>query len=490
MTTLDTLFQTVTQRHPDRLALAWKDREMTYRDLGVTVERLAVRLAGVVDSGHRLGILAPNAPALIAGLFAAWRLGAVAVPLNARWREYELGRILRDAEVTALVSVESYHGYDFARLFSELSPSLPTLRLCLLVDAAGDVTGDLSASAAEWAAPLGPDLGILLYTSGTTGDPKGALTRHQAEVDGARALNDVLGTSAEDVGLLVIPIAHAFGLGCFLAAFAAGALAVLIDSTFSTGPLLAALRRHRATLLHGPPVLFRTLLRAAPPGLATLRNGFVAGASCPPQILEQLDDAGLKILNLYGMTEIGAATCCRPGDSARVRRTTVGSPLPGVTLRIQGGGPIGEVQVRGPSVTPGYYRQPEQTAAALDDGWFRTGDLGGFDELGNLILLGRTREVIQVAGLNVFPAEVEAVLLSHPDVLHAVVVGVPHEAMGEVPHAFVVLRPEADLKPQALLRFMRSRIAGYKLPYMIRMLPELPLLVSGKPDRAALRRSV
>jgi fatty-acyl-CoA synthase len=170
-----------------------------------------------------------------------------------------------------------------------------------------------------------------------------------------------------------------------------------------------------------------------------------------------------------------------------VRHTTVGRPLAGYSFRIDGDGPAGEVLVRGPHVTRGYYRQPEQTAAAFTDGWFRTGDVGSFDEVGNLCLSGRAKDVIHVAGLNVFPAEVEALLLTHPDVQQAVVVGVPSGPMGEAPHAFVVARSGSGLKPQALLQFARSRIAGYKLPYAIRLLPELPLLSSGKPDRAALR---
>src|SRR5262249_51753596 len=175
---------------------------------------------------------------------------------------------------------------------------------------------------------------------------------------------------------------------------------------------------------------------------------------------------------------------CRADDPAAIRHATVGRALPGYTFRIDNG----EVQVRGPYVTPGYYRQPEQTAAALVDGWFRTGDLGSMDAHGNLSVSGRAKEVIHVGGLNVFPAEVEGFLLTHPDVVQAAVVGVPHPAMGEVPQAFVVVRPGSELTPAGLLQFARARIAGYKLPYGIRLLSEMPLLPSGKPDRVALAR--
>jgi acyl-CoA synthetase (AMP-forming)/AMP-acid ligase II len=485
---LAALLRTSAERYPDRPALAWRQHEWTYRGLSAAAERLAARLPPEVTAGQRVGVLAPNTPALLAGLFAAWCRGAVAVPLSSRWREYELRRVLQDAAPVALISVASHHGYDFADLLAGLLPALPALRSCQLTDDLGEVTGELPGLGALSPEPLAPDVGILLYTSGTTGVAKGALTRARTFVDAAPALNDLLGATPEDVGLFVIPVAHAFGLGTVLAALAAGSLAVLVDSTFSPAAMLEAIRHRRATVLHGSPALFTGFLKLAPRGLSPLRTGFVAGASCPPQVLEQLDRAGLLVLNLYGMTEIGAATCCRPGDPAGVRYTTVGRPLPGYEVRIAGG-EHREVQVRGPGATPGYHRLPEQTAAGYDGDWFRTGDLGSLDGSGNLCLSGRAKEVIHVGGLNVFPAEVEGFLLTHPDVLQAAVVGVANERMGEVPQAFVVPRPGAGLTPAALLQFARARIAGYKLPYVIRLLPELPLLASGKPDRAALARS-
>jgi acyl-CoA synthetase (AMP-forming)/AMP-acid ligase II len=252
--------------------------------------------------------------------------------------------------------------------------------------------------------------------------------------------------------------------------------------------MMKVIRCRRPTILHGSPALFLSFLKLAAEGCPPLRTGLTAGASCPPGLLERLDSVGLRILNLYGMTEIGAGVCCRPDDPPTVRHTTVGRPLPGYEVRIAGDTP-GEVQVRARYVTPGYFRQPEQTTAAFDGDWLRTGDLGSLDEQGNLRLTGRSREVIHVGGFNVFPAEVEGLLLTHPDVLQAVVVGVPHAAMGEGVQAFVVPNPGARLTPSALLQFARARLAGYKLPYKIFILSEIPLLASGKPDRTALARS-
>jgi acyl-CoA synthetase (AMP-forming)/AMP-acid ligase II len=202
----------------------------------------------------------------------------------------------------------------------------------------------------------------------------------------------------------------------------------------------------------------------------------------------------MRILNVYGLTETGAVSCCHADDPADVRYTTAGRPLPGHQLRIvpaeeDADDLPGELQVHGPYVTPGYYRRPRETAAVFDGEWFRTGDLATIGD-GYVRITGRQSEMVNVAGFNVFPAEVEAVLLAHPGVLAAVVVGVGDAESGESLQAFVVPRPGAELSTAGLLRFARGQIAGYKLPYAIHVIPELPLLPSGKPDRQGLKRSV
>lgn len=486
VSTLDALLEHAARDHPDRIALTLREQDISYRDLNTTVERLANRLSTDIVPGQRVAILAPNVPALVVGMFAVWRLGGVAVPLNARYREYELRRILHDAQATVVLSVMSYSGYPFAEILPTLLSDLPTVRRCIFVNPMGEVQREVRGVGAGQGAAvpeaLDPEIGLLLYTSGSTGVPKGALIKHISEVEGARAMNRVLNAIPEDVCIFVIPLTHAFGLMCFIATIAIGGRAVLVESTFSAEPMAQAIRRHSATILHGSPTLFISLIKSDPACLKLLRTGYVAGAPCPPQILEQLENVGCRILNLYGMTEIGAATCCRADDPPGVRYTTVGRPLPGYEVRIVNG----EVQVRSPYVTPGYYQQPEQTAAAFDGDWLHTGDLGSLDERGNLSIAGRAKDMICVAGLNVFPAEVEGFLLTHPDVVQVAIVGVPHPTMGEVLQAFVVAGLGSNLTPTVLLQFARARIAGYKLPYAIKMLSELPMLASGKPDRVAL----
>jgi len=460
----------------DRPALSAGDQVLTYRELRELSARFEQEIGAAGDlTGQRVALISPNSPELVAALFAVWRLRAVAVPLSSRLRERELELMLADAEPVVVVSVAAHGGYSFAEVLPRILPS--SVRRCAL--GADDVTFD-EATAPE---PLSDEIAAILYTSGTTGIPKGVLVKRVRELEGSRFLAETLRLTADDRCGLIVPISHAFGLTCMHAAVAAGAEGILVDSSFSPAPLLRALEARDATVLHGSPTLFRTLLKARPDGLPGIRTGLVAGAPCPSDLLEALDERGTHILNCYGLSETGAVTCVRQDDPPDERHTTVGRVVPAYEARIT----EGELEVTGPHLTPGYYRRPEETAQAFDDGWFRTGDLAEIEN-GYVRIVGRAKEIVHVGGFNVVPAEVEAALLAHPDVANAAVLGVPDERMGEALAAYVSPRPGAELNSRDLIAFTRSRIAGYKVPYAIEILPELPLLPSGKPDRKALSR--
>ena len=370
--TIDTLLRESVLRHGDRPALAFGKDRLRYRELAGAADVLTARIgaaAGGPLHGRAIAVIAPNTPALVVALFAIWRLGAVAVPLNARLREHELRQTLVDAEPVAVLSVGSYLGYSFTELMSRLLPELPSVRVCLFLDARGAVQSEeRSPGATSRHEPLGGDVGVILYTSGTSGRPKGAFVRHLREVEAGAQLAAVQELEPADAVAFVIPISHAFGLTCLLACLGAGARAVLVDSTSSLRPLLDAVAAEEATVLHGSPRLFSSLLEASPTGLPSVRTGFVAGAPSPPGLLERLDAVGMRVLNMYGLTETGAVGCCKPDDSAEVRYTTAGRPLPAQELRVVAGVDDlpGELQIRGPHVTPGYLRSPEETAAAFD----------------------------------------------------------------------------------------------------------------------------
>lgn len=477
----DSLLSDGSRERPDRPALLHDEVTLTYRELTAAVDRLAAAVP--VQPGERVVVVAPNAPALVVAMFAAWRVGAVAVPLSARLRRFELERAVSDAQPAAAVSIVEHGGFPFAEELGAIAERSDTLGTCLVVDDAGALLDDRRWSQRDRAPAIEPEIAAILYTSGTTGEPKGALVSHALATAMAANLAEVLGGEVAGAYGLPVPASHAYGLGCLLGGLAAGGAAVLAEVTTSLDPLLGALQRHAATVLHGTPALFGRLLRTRPE--LTVRLGFTAGSWCPPDLLEALDRQGVQVLNLYGMTELGAACSCRREDAAPTRYHTVGRPLPGYELRLAGA----EIQVRCPYLPPGYHGRAWGADERTGDGWFRTGDLGELDPAGNLTISGRAKEVVHVGGFNVFPAEVESFLLTHPAIAQAAVLGVPHRALGEALQAFVVPAPGAKLEPREVVGFARAGIAGYKVPYAVRVVDELPLLASGKPDRRALAES-
>lgn len=505
---LASLLSDTAREGPDRLALAHGEATLTYAQLSAAADRLSAALA--VAPGEAVAVVAPNVPALAVGLFAVWRAGAVAMPLSARLRRFELQRAFADAQPAAAVTVAAHAGFGLAEEIRALGEQTPSMRTCILVDELGAVVDESDFSAGGPAPALPEELAAIMYTSGSTGEPKGVLLPHALADAMARNVAELLGEDASAPYGLVVPASHMFGLGCLLYGVLAGATAVLVDATASLDPLVEALRRHNAQIMHGSPALFGRLLRAG--AQAPMRGGFTAGSSCPPDVLEAFGERGVRLLNLYGMTEIGAASSCRLQDSPEVRYRTVGRALAGYELRIapapltaatgtKAGDAIhdgtdervpadlGEVQVRSGYLPSGYRGRPWGEEDLAEGGWFRTGDLGWLDDAGNLTIAGRAKEVVLVGGFNVFPAEVEGFLLTHPAIAQAAVIGVPHRTLGEALEAFVVLDPGAALQPRELIAFARAGIAGYKVPYAVHMLDELPLLSSGKPDRRALAAS-
>jgi acyl-CoA synthetase (AMP-forming)/AMP-acid ligase II len=508
------LLEAAVSQSPQRPAVAHGDVQLTYRELHEAVDRLAARLGE--RAGERVAVIAPNVPALVVALLGAWRAGATVVPLSARLRSFELRRVFADAQPSVAISLAAHGGFSLAQELHTLGEQIATLSSGIVVDEFGETREEMRWPATENAEPLDPEVAAIMYTSGTTGEPKGALMPHALGVAEGRHLAELLGDDAQAACVLVVPGSHAFGLACLLCCLAAGGEAVMVDSTTSLQPLVQAAHRHEARVLHGTPALFARLLKTT--AQLPVKSGFTAGASCPPNVLEELDRRETRILNVYGMTEIGAASSCRPEDSPEVRHHTVGRPLPGYEFRVVRAGAgasalgetdargdgigdgegavlgddeaaLGAIEVRGPYVTAGYHGRPREQDEAFDGEWFRTGDLGGIDTAGNLTIAGRAKEVVHVGGFNVFPAEVESFLLTHPGIGQASVIGVPHAAMGETLHAFVVPSTEAELAGRDVVSFARAGIAGYKVPYGVSVLPELPLLASGKPDRRELARS-
>jgi malonyl-CoA/methylmalonyl-CoA synthetase len=463
---------------PDRAALwaagtGWRTRG----ELEAASARVAGRLgrAGLA-AGDRVLVSAATSMDLVVAYLGALRMGLVVVPVNTAYREREVAHIVGDARPAAAVVDDPERG-DWARR------------------AAG---GDLLVARPEVDLPGGDpppldrggpgDPALLCYTSGTTGAPKGAVLTHGNLLASAEALRLAWRWSPSDRLVLALPLFHIHGLGVGLhGTLLAGASAVLL-ARFEVDAVLDAARDHAATLFFGVPTMYTRLAGSPRAGeLARLRLCVSGSAPLPPAVFRRLAErAGQRVLERYGMTET-IMNVSNPYDGER-RPGTVGLPLPGVELRLAGGSE-GEVLLRGPNVFGGYWANPAATAEAFDPGgWFRTGDLGSFDERGYLRIEGRSKELIITGGYNVHPREVEELLLEHPGVAEAAVVGVPSEEWGEQVAAFVVpADPAAPPAPEELLAYAAERLAGFKRPRVLRYLDALPRNALGKVLKQELR---
>jgi long-chain acyl-CoA synthetase len=366
-------------------------------------------------------------------------------------------------------------GEERARILDHLAPTV-------VVDAVPAAETAALPAVAAAAAPA-----VILYTTGSTGRPKGAVLSHAALTAANESwAGPVMALSAADRVLAALPLAHSFGLnGALLAPLLAGA-AVVLQERFSPEETLGAIGRHRVTVFPGVATMFSRILETsalAGADLSSLRLAVSGAAPCPwPLASEWRRRTGVRIVRGYGMTEL-----FRPVSYLAAEPTdlpdSVGRAVPGVILRLEDG----ELWIRTPAMMDGYLRAPEETAAVLEDGWFKTGDLATISADGFVGIVGRKRELILRGGYSVVPAEVEAVLLAHPAVAEAAVVGIAHAELGEDVAAFVTLRPGAAIRSEELIAFCRERLAGYKYPRQITLVPELPKSATGKILKAKLR---
>jgi long-chain acyl-CoA synthetase len=444
--------------HPERPALFFEDEAIPYRELErrAAVAAGALRAAGV-RAGDRVAIKLPNTPAYVAAYLGALRLGAIAVPLNVLLAPPEVDSSLQAAEPKAYVD-----------------HPLPT-------------DGDLHSEIAERDED---DPAALLFTSGTTGAPKGAILTHGSIRAATTFGADALEFTADDVLLGAAPFPHVLGQQVIVCALLTGA-AVSVLQRFEPEAALETMASTRTTVIFGVPAMCIALCEAARSAqeLPPLRIAHIGGSAVPVDVARRFEETfGADIHEGYGLTEMsGLAATFALGR--RRKAGSVGRPSSSTEMRIANADDrgVGEVQFRGRSVIRGYWDDPEATAAAIDgNGWLSTGDLGYLDEDGDLFLVDRKKEMIIRGGYNVYPREVEEVLYEHPAVLEAAVVGVPHESLGEDVAAIVVPRPGADLDPEELKAWTKERVAAYKYPRHVVFVAELPKSPTGK----ILKRSI
>ncbi len=507
--TLPDLLRTAAARAPEAEAFRYRGERLTYADWDRLAGRLAAALAARgISRGDVVALLLPSTPLYQVAYLGAARLGAVTTGINTRFRATEIGHILQRSGAAALLAVDAWHDVDFRALVEQLRAQAPELREVvwhraddLRRSTAGAVDAIAGAEAVPAAAGDADDPLAIVFSSGTTGVPKGAWFSHRnvlavAEIDSRRYAGTpplqkhlAAGLSFAHVGTMAriaLQIGH---LG-----------STLIHDAFDPGAVLEAIERERLEALGGVPTQVIMLLEHPDRrrrDLSSLKSIVLGGAPSSPELLRRIRDTlGVTISVRYSSTEVGIATASLPDDSPEVLATTVGKATLGVELRIVDpenrplpADAVGEVVVRSPATMRGYWRDPDATAATIDaDGWVHTGDLGFLDVNGYLHLRGRQSEMFIRGGYNVYPAEIEDRLAKHPKVARAAVLGVPHPVFGEVGWAFVGPRDVAEPPTLAELRaFVGTELASFKRPDGLTVLNELPLTPMFKVDKRALR---
>ncbi len=465
--------------------------------VGDAARGLATRGLG---RGDAIAIWAPNSARWIVAALAVHSIGGVLVPINTRYKGDEAAYVLARSGARLLVTVDGFLGMHPVAALGASETKQPALETIVIAD------GPVPDGAIGWSdlmtrgggaafrpAAVGPDdVCDLMFTSGTTGRPKGVPCTHGATLRAFGDWAELVGLRAGDRYLVVVPFFHSFGYKAgWLAALLAGAV-VLPQPVFDVDAVLARVARDRVTVLPGPPTLYQSLLAhpaRAGADLATLRLAVTGAAHVPVELVRRMSsELGFEtVLTGYGLTEsTGVATLCRAGDDVETVANTSGRAMPGVEVHIADDG---EVLVRGYNVMRGYLDDPDETARAIDaDGWLHTGDIGVMDGRGYLKITDRKKDMFIVGGFNAYPAEIEGVLAGHPEIAQVAVVGAPDERLGEVGVAFVVPRPGARPAQEELIAWSRERMANFKVPRRFELVSALPLNASGKVLKIELRR--
>ena len=468
----------------------------SYAAVAERAGRVAAGLRALgVSKGDRIATYLPNGLPLVESYFALATLGAGAVLLNPQLTPREIGYILADSGARGIITHAS-----LLPNVRAVQGGLPALRTLIVAGGDGAVAFETLGDGMRPVREHGvspEDEAWLAYTSGTTGKPKGAILTHRNLLWTADVSAPTVGFRADDVILCPIPLFHLFALGaCFLEILTVGATTVIHDR-FSPEGVLEAIGRHKVTIFPGVPTMYAYLLNS--PALAaantkSLRFGITGGAIMPQKLIEQTESAlGIQVLNMYGITETASWVAC-VHHTVRQPFGSVGKAMPGLVVRVVDRedrdvpvGEIGEIIVSGPNVMRGYNNLPQATAEAMRGGFYHTGDLGTLDADGFLYVLDRLKDMIISGGYNIYPKEIEDVLYTHSAVLEAAVVGVKHEAKGEVPRAYVVLKDGAPAAPDEIVAYLRGQLAAYKLPASIEVIAAIPKTGSGKIRRVELR---
>jgi long-chain acyl-CoA synthetase len=499
MLNLSVLLESTARAHPGRAAVVCGEQTVSYAELDQKARQVAeaVRARGV-RTGDRVVLICPNLPAFPIVYFGLLKAGAVVVPLNPLLKERELEFVFGDCGAVAVFAWEGSDQLPVLDNARRAAAATPTVRHVIPL---GDLEEFLAPHPGQAdTAPTGAeDPAVIIYTSGTTGTPKGATLSHVSLLLNARMKELLIPQHDHDIALVALPLYHIFGQTSVMNGnIHSGATLVLLPR-FDPDTALDLLVGHRVTLFSGVPSMFQAFLQTDPEGVRlrkaaeTVRLVTSGGAPLPVAVFDRFDQlCGLQIRQGYGLSETSPTVTFCPWDEP-IRAASVGKPVWGVDIQIFDhedkpvpAGTVGEIVVRGHCLMLGYFNRPEATAEAIRNGWFHTGDLGRFDEDGWLYVVDRLKDLILRGGYNVYPAEVEQVLLRHPTVAMTAVVGQPDERLGQEVVAYVVPRTGHRVDIDELSAWAREQLAEYKYPRHIIVRDELPMTATGKILKRAL----
>lgn len=501
--------------NPMKEAYVFEGDSKTYAELNAAINAFASGLEAMgIKKGDHIALVVGNSPYFVVGLYGAARLGATVVPINPIYTPDELGYILRDGDVKAVITLdllvplfEKLHNYlpeTEAYIICETpdgkekAKSFPVDQLSLFPKMKS-FTSIMANGSFTYEGPelQDDDVAVILYTSGTTGKPKGAMLTHKNLYRNAKDAADFLKMNDSDKVVATLPMFHVFCLTVALNAPLMNGATVIIVPRFSPQAIFEIVKKYEATVFAGVPTMYNFLLQSQGDveDLKSLRLCISGGASMPVALLQNFEKKYQVIISEgYGLSEASPVTCFNPLDKPR-KPGSIGTTIVNVENKVVNElgeevapGEVGELVVRGPNVMKGYYKMPEETAHAIRDNWLYTGDLARMDDEGYFYIVDRKKDMIIVGGYNVYPREVEEVLYSHENVVEVAVVGVPDPELGEAVKCFVVT--DQQVTEVELLAYCAERLAKYKVPSSIEFLVELPKNTTGKILRRALKEKL
>lgn len=498
-------------KYGDKPAYYFQDTPTSYTEFDAAVSKFAHSLTEMgLKPGDHIALLLGNSPHYVISLYGSIRAGVKVIPVNPTYTPDEISYILNDGDVKAVVTIDL-----LLPLFEKVSPLLQKLEQIIYCETPKDEKGDFTSlsiySKMKSFTELissgnhlfeGPhldqeDVAIILYTSGTTGKPKGAMLTHKNIFSNAQDTANYLNISDHDRVIATLPMFHVFCLTVALNAPIMNGGTVIIVPRFSPGEIFEIVKKHEATVFAGVPTMYNFLLQfpnANEEDLKSLKLCISGGASMPVALLKSFEKKfQVAVSEGYGLSEASPVTCFNPLNRPR-KPGSIGTSIINVENKVVDElgnevpvGEVGELVVRGPNVMRGYYKMPEESVHTIRDGWLFTGDLARMDDEGYFYIVDRKKDMIIVGGFNVYPREVEEVLYSHPSVLEVAVVGVPDQNFGETVRSFVVTKPDQTVTEEELISFCAEHLAKYKIPSMIEFLEELPKNTTGKILRRALK---